>query len=236
MGEQAVHPRRPDLPFRGRGSRTELRPERSPDLCRASETPAEPAAPVPLPRVTAELRVSVDRHTVPTKNVVAMIEGSDPDLRNEYVIICAHHDHLGVINGDPIPGADDNISGVVAVIDIAEAYVAGRRGTARGRSARSSSPRGTPKSADCSGPGPTPSIPSSPWKGSVAVLNLDMIGRNEEIPAGDDWRFRGPRGPNGGIQCQRDERARPEPLPGPQGAARRGQRGLRPRHQGEARQ
>ena len=78
--------------------------------------------PVSLAGPVAEITASVDRHPVPTKSVVAMIEGSDPLLKNECVVICAHHDHLGVVNGEILPGADDNVSGVVAVIDIAEAY------------------------------------------------------------------------------------------------------------------
>ena len=160
-----------------------------PDLCRASEAPAW-AAPVPLPRATAELRVSVDRHSVPTKNVVAMIEGSDPDLRNESVIICAHHDHLGVVNGVPLPGADDNISGVVAVMDIAEAYaLAAREGSRPKRSVIFAS--WDAEESGLFGAWAYTEHPLLPLEGIRAVLDMDMIGRNEEVPAGDDGRFRG---------------------------------------------
>jgi hypothetical protein len=52
-------------------------------------------------------------------NIVAWIPGSDPALRDEYIIIGAHYDHLGVKNGKVYNGADDNASGTVSIIEIA---------------------------------------------------------------------------------------------------------------------
>lgn len=52
-------------------------------------------------------------------NVIAWIPGSDPALKDEYVIIGAHYDHLGEKNGKVYNGADDNASGTAAVIEIA---------------------------------------------------------------------------------------------------------------------
>lgn len=57
-------------------------------------------------------------------NAVAMIEGSDPVLRNEYIVLGAHFDHLGVKNGKIYPGADDNASGSAALIEVAKALMA----------------------------------------------------------------------------------------------------------------
>lgn len=54
-------------------------------------------------------------------NVVGIIEGSDPDLKNEYIVLGAHYDHLGVKNGKVYNGADDNASGTAAVIEVARA-------------------------------------------------------------------------------------------------------------------
>jgi Zn-dependent M28 family amino/carboxypeptidase len=58
-------------------------------------------------------------------NVVAVLRGSDPVLRNEYVVLSAHMDHVGVgepVNGDSIyNGADDDASGTAALVEIAEA-------------------------------------------------------------------------------------------------------------------
>jgi len=62
-------------------------------------------------------------------NVVGMIRGSDPVLRDSVILVDAHYDHLGIgpaVNGDSIyNGADDDASGVVAVLQIAKALAAG---------------------------------------------------------------------------------------------------------------
>jgi len=76
--------------------------------------------------VTAKLRV-VSRHgQLESPNVVAMLPGSDPDLRQEYVVYSAHLDHLGVgppVEGDAIyNGATDNASGTAVLLEIAQAF------------------------------------------------------------------------------------------------------------------
>ena len=64
--------------------------------------------------------------TIDSQNVVAKLEGSDPQLKDEYVVYSAHWDHLGVgapVNGDKIyNGALDNASGVATVLEIARAF------------------------------------------------------------------------------------------------------------------
>ncbi len=60
-----------------------------------------------------------------TMNVVRMIEGSDPKLKNEFVIIGAHLDHVGSQAGLLFPGANDNASGSAGVLEIAKAFVKG---------------------------------------------------------------------------------------------------------------
>jgi len=60
-----------------------------------------------------------------TMNVVAMIEGSDPKLKNEFVVIGAHLDHVGSQAGLLFPGANDNASGSAGVLEIAKAFVKG---------------------------------------------------------------------------------------------------------------
>src|SRR5215831_14143194 len=63
--------------------------------------------------------------------IIAVLEGSDPALKNEYVAISAHYDHLGIgtpVNGDAIyNGADDDGSGTAAVLALAEAFARGPR-------------------------------------------------------------------------------------------------------------
>jgi hypothetical protein len=57
-----------------------------------------------------------------TENVAAMIEGSDPELKNEYIVIGAHLDHVGTQAGLLFPGANDNASGASGVLEIAKAF------------------------------------------------------------------------------------------------------------------
>jgi hypothetical protein len=79
----------------------------------------------PLPKfeLSAKLRCTVRLQTknVTSDNIVAMLPGSDAKLRDEYVVVTAHIDHLGVgapINGDSIyNGAMDNAAGTSAVLD-----------------------------------------------------------------------------------------------------------------------
>ena len=60
------------------------------------------------------------------RNVVAVLEGNDPTLKNQYIVVGAHYDHLGVKGGKIYNGADDNASGSAAVIEIARALCANR--------------------------------------------------------------------------------------------------------------
>ena len=82
----------------------------------------------PLPHfaLVEELRAKVEvrRAKVESPNVVAVLPGSDPQLKDQYVVLSAHLDHLGIgepINGDKIyNGAMDDASGVATLLDIAE--------------------------------------------------------------------------------------------------------------------
>src|ERR1700682_990572 len=81
----------------------------------------------PLPRfpllVSLKSRARVERREVDSENVSAELPGNDPKLRNEFVVLSAHIDHLGIgepINGDRIyNGAMDNGSGVALLLDMA---------------------------------------------------------------------------------------------------------------------
>lgn len=75
--------------------------------------------------------MAVKTEQVMTQNVVAMLEGGDPALKSEYVALGAHYDHIGV---GPAPvgdvvfnGADDDGSGTVAMLAMAEAFARGPR-------------------------------------------------------------------------------------------------------------
>jgi len=80
----------------------------------------------PLPRFplvpTIRAKASVNKKMIESANLVAELPGSDPKLKNEYVVLSAHLDHLGVgepINGDRIyNGAMDNASGSAVLLDV----------------------------------------------------------------------------------------------------------------------
>ena len=128
------------------------------------------------PGARARIALHLDRFVYPSVNVVAKVPGTDPVLRNEYVLYSAHQDHDGVrhvIDGDSIwNGADDNATVSVALLAIGRALeVAPTR-----RSAlfvwHGSEERGLHGSYWYAA---NPTVP----RGSiVAVLNGDMIGRN----------------------------------------------------------
>lgn len=68
-----------------------------------------------------KLRKEYNLSIIHTANVVALIEGSDPILRNEFITLGAHIDHLGIQQSEVMNGADDNASGSAGVLEIAEA-------------------------------------------------------------------------------------------------------------------
>jgi len=55
------------------------------------------------------------------RNVIGIVEGTDEELKNEYIVLSAHYDHEGIVNDEIYNGADDNGSGTVAILE------AGRR-------------------------------------------------------------------------------------------------------------
>jgi Zn-dependent M28 family amino/carboxypeptidase len=159
------------------------------DLGRAAETPRG-AAPVPLTGARVTLRTSVVRHTVPDRNVVALVEGSDPTLKDEWVLVTAHFDHNGADGTQIFNGADDNGSGTVALLEIADAYAqAVQQGRRPKRSvllaAWNSEERGL------LGAWAYTEAPLAPLAAIAGVLNMDMIGRNEEVQVGGGARFTG---------------------------------------------
>ncbi len=76
-----------------------------------------------LPDVELSLSSATGIGTVEVQNVVGVLRGSDPILADEYVVIGAHYDHLGVDPAGRIgTGADDNGSGVSTVLELAQAF------------------------------------------------------------------------------------------------------------------
>lgn len=123
-----------------------------------------------------EVHLRLERFETPSVNVIGVVRGTDPKLRDEYVLFSSHQDHDGVrfpVDGDSIwSGADDNASTSVALLAIARAFV---RQPAR-RSAlfvfHGAEERGLLGSRYHA------AHPVVPLASIVAVLNGDMIGRN----------------------------------------------------------
>ncbi|HXM92355.1 MAG TPA: M28 family peptidase, partial [Candidatus Dormibacteraeota bacterium] len=76
--------------------------------------------------ITAKIHNVTGLQDVASRNVVAKLEGSDPTLKNEYVVYSAHLDHLGIgepVKGDGIyNGALDNASGSAILLEVARAF------------------------------------------------------------------------------------------------------------------
>jgi len=81
-----------------------------------------PWTPSLLPGAEVDLRVRLSRHVIEDRNVVAKIDGADPERKQESILVTAHYDHNGAEGGQIYPGADDNGSGTVGLLEIAEAY------------------------------------------------------------------------------------------------------------------
>jgi hypothetical protein len=140
----------------------------------------------PKSRALADLTVSaLDRTTRvrrPVRNVVGTMKGSDPSLQSEAVIIGAHYDHLGRsgrfsmsqnTTGQVHHGADDNASGTAAVIEMAKAAVEARKDFRRSIvfMAFAGEEHGLLGSSYYV------NHPAVPLDKTIAMINLDMVGR-----------------------------------------------------------
>lgn len=159
-------------------------------LARSAET-AKGITPIPLPNVRVTLTQNVIRNVIPDRSVVGLLEGSDPQLKEEVVIIAAHHDHEGTDGTQVFTGADDNASGTAAVIEIAEAYALAAQAGTRPRRSLLFAVFGSEERGPLLGSWAYTERPLRPLDRTVAVLNMDMIGRHMEVPAGGGRRFRG---------------------------------------------
>jgi Zn-dependent M28 family amino/carboxypeptidase len=135
------------------------------------------------PEKKLTIDVGAKTETIGTQNVVAVWEGSDPVMKDEYVAVGAHYDHVGIgnpLNGDAIyNGADDDGSGTTALLAMAEAL-----GHTMPRPKRSvlfvwhcGEEKGLWGSRYFT------DNPTIPLDHIVAQLNIDMIGRSKK--AGD---------------------------------------------------
>lgn len=129
-----------------------------------------------------------------TRNTVALLEGCDPKLRSEIIVIGGHHDHLGKGKQGPAMqrlsgkegdddiwnGADDNASGSGTVVTIAKAF--GEAGLKPRRSILFMTFSG--EEWGLLGSQHYVSEPIFPLENTVTMINLDMVGRNGKRPVG----------------------------------------------------
>jgi len=135
------------------------------------------------PQVLISAQVDLHLQQARTANVVALLESSDPDLRDEYIVVGAHYDHLGMggpNSGSRMPdtsaihnGADDNASGTAMVMALAKLFSAQRENLGRSIifvafSAEEMGLIGSKYFID---------HPPVPLQSVKAMFNFDMVGR-----------------------------------------------------------
>ncbi len=81
-------------------------------------------------KLDCEITINQDEThgTVMAENVLGFIEGTDPVLKDEVIVVTAHYDHLGKLGDDIYNGADDNASGTSVILEIAEAFAIAKQG------------------------------------------------------------------------------------------------------------
>jgi hypothetical protein len=140
----------------------------------------------------------LDRVEHAAPNIVAVLPGSDPVLRDEYVVLSAHFDHVGVgrpdATGDSIyNGADDNASGTAVMMEVARALAALPESERPRRSVLFLAVSG--EEQGLFGSRHFAEHPTVPAAQMVANINMDMVGRNapgELIAIGQEYTSLGP--------------------------------------------
>jgi hypothetical protein len=126
-----------------------------------------------IPRKQVMITEVVQHEDIALKNVAAIVEGSDPVLKNEYVIFSGHADHIGGSVEKINPGADDDASGCAALLSMAQAFRSLKKKPLRSIlflwvSGEEIGLYGSQSYVD---------NPLVPLENTVADLNMDMIGR-----------------------------------------------------------
>ena len=169
------------------------------DLAKAADarTAAGNALRNPITSARLNLSVNVNRIESPSFNVVGILPGTDPKLKNEAIVIGAHYDHLGrggegslaPREGDIHHGADDNASGTAGMLELARIFSAQKPRRTIVFIAFSGEEEGL------IGSNYYVNHPVVPLANTVAMINMDMIGRQVEkklliggIGTAQDWR------------------------------------------------
>jgi aminopeptidase YwaD len=140
------------------------------------------SSPVALNGVSVRFKTDVVRITGKSANVAGLLKGSDPRLSNEYVVVGAHYDHLGLggpeslaakPEGEIHHGADDNASGTSGLLELARSLAAERVKPKRTIVFVAFSG----EELGLLGSGAYTKKPAAPLAQTVAMVNMDMIGR-----------------------------------------------------------
>lgn len=144
---------------------------------------------IPISQIIPGVAVTIESDIVivakSSFNVMAFVEGSDPELKNEYIIIGAHYDHLGIGGqgslapdeyGSVHNGADDNASGTAGMLELAEYFSANRNKLRhsilfQAYGAEEFGLLGSMHYVE---------NPLMPLENAIAMLNMDMIGRDTD--------------------------------------------------------
>mgnify|MGYP001302096271 CR=1 FL=1 len=131
-------------------------------------------------------RITLKQNYVKGENVLGFIEGTD--LKDEVLIITAHYDHLGKKEGLTYNGADDNVSGTAAILEIADAFMKAKKDSIGPRRsilimAVSGEEKGLLGSKYYT------EKPIYPLDKTIANLNIDMIGRTDEYHESGDYVY-----------------------------------------------
>ncbi|HSR49711.1 MAG TPA: M28 family peptidase, partial [Acidobacteriota bacterium] len=136
--------------------------------------------------VHVKVELDLEEEVFTVANVAGVLPGTDPRLKDEYILISAHQDHLKARDdGTIFPGADDDASGVAAVLEIAQSFAAyppRRSVLIMFHSGEEEGLLGSRYNTDIE--------PLVPLDSIVANINLDMIGRSKE----DERMMTGPHG------------------------------------------
>ena len=141
------------------------------------------SAEAPVVRELTDLQIKFDLtetvfDTASAPNTIGILEGTDPTLKNEYLVYSAHMDHIGISRpGAPdsiANGADDDGSGTIGVVELAEAF--SQKGARPKRSILLMTVSGEEKGLW--GSDYFTNHPTIPLSSLVADINIDMIGRN----------------------------------------------------------
>ncbi|MCA1558691.1 MAG: M20/M25/M40 family metallo-hydrolase, partial [Acidobacteria bacterium] len=146
---------------------------------------------------TLTISTDIVRRSAPASNVVGILEGADPKLKSEAVVIGAHYDHLGLggegsraqKEGEVHHGADDNASGVAGLLELARLFARERPRRTIVFVAFSGEEEGL------LGSNYYVNHPAVSLSQTVAMINMDMIGRLKEnrlmvsgVGTAEQWR------------------------------------------------